>query len=310
VEAIPPVDLLVISHSHLDHFDVPSLAHIAKTSRHCDVLCPKDESITYTLSRLGFTKVHPEEANRHFRLGKYELVTTPSHVTNVIEFGVVFKDETGTYWNQVDTVIAPNTVPEVLKVSGPIDLLFAMYASRNFNFFESRGTSFPHAMHQMNLNSVMAIRPKMAVPGAAGFRFAGAGMEWCNAFLCPMPRERFVADLGRVAPEIPTRFANPGDAFEIDREGVHFLPGVSEIAQTVEDDTDLLRFDTTATIPPLVDPNPSGVSLEKLERGVEESLAAFARFLNTALAKPGTDELVDEYRQLGVSYAVGVVFPE
>ena len=310
LDAIPPVDLLVISHSHLDHFDVPSLAHIAKSSRNADVLCPEDQPIVYTLKRLGFTNVHPEKPRKHFKFPKYEVITTPSHVTNVIEFGVVFKDASGTFWNQVDTIIAPPIVPEVLKLTGPIDLLFAMYASQNFNFFESRGTSFPHSMHEMNLNNVMAIRPKMAVPGAAGFRFAGAGMEWCNAFLFPMSRERFVADMARVAPEIPTEIANPGDAFEVDRAGVHYRPGVSKIARMVEDDSDLLRFDTTATIPPLTDPNPAGVSMEKLTKGVDEALVAFARFVNEALAKPGSDELVDEYRKLGASYAIGVVFPD
>jgi hypothetical protein len=310
LDAIPPIDLLVISHAHLDHFDVPSLAHIAKTSRHCDVLCPKDKPILYALERLGFTKVHPEEPRKHFKFGKYELLTTPSNVTNVIEFGVVFKDQSGTFWNQVDSIIAPETIPELVEhAGGKIDLLFAMYASQNFNFFESRGTGFPHSMHQMNLTNVMLIRPRMAVPGAAGFRFAGAGMDWCNAFLFPMSRERFVADLARVAPDIPTRLANPGDVFEIDRAGVHFRPAVSKIARTIEDDTDLLRFDPTATVPPLSDPNPSGLSMDDLIRGVEQSLEAFSSFVRDALSEGG-DPIVGELRRLGASYAVGVVFPD
>lgn len=311
LEEIPPVDLLVISHAHLDHFDIPSLAHIAKTSRNCDVLCPKDKPIIYALERLGFKNVHPEDPMKHFKFGKYELLTTHSNVSNVIEFGVIFKDRSGTFWNQVDTIIAPQTIPGSLQqVGGSIDLMFAMYASQNFNFFESRGTGFPYQMHQMNLSNVMLIRPRMVVPGAAGFRFAGAGMEWCNAFLFPMSRERFVADLARIAPEIPTQLANPGDVFEIEGGKVHHRPAASKMARTIEDDTDLLRFDTTATIPPLTDPNPNGLPIERLRVAVDWTLDGFADFLRGAFAGSDRDPVVEEYRSLRAAYAVGVVFPD
>src|SRR5262252_702722 len=62
LDEIPPVELLVISHAHLDHFDIPSLAHLARTSPSADVLCPKDKTIVYALQQLGFTKIHPEES--------------------------------------------------------------------------------------------------------------------------------------------------------------------------------------------------------------------------------------------------------
>jgi UDP-MurNAc hydroxylase len=306
LDAIPPVDLLVISHAHLDHFDIPSLAHVARTSRSCDVVCPKDHTIVYALERLGFTKIHPEEPHKHFKLGGYELLTTHSNVSNVVEIGMVFKDRSGSFWNQVDTVISPATVTATLAQAGPIDLLFAMYASQNFDFFQSRGTGFPHEMHAMNLRNVMAIRPGMAVPGSAGFRFAGRGMAWCNAFLFPMARERFVEDLARVAPEIPTRLANPGDTFEIEGRAVHHRVAASPIARMIEDDTQLLRFDPTAEIPALQDPNPDGFSTQKLRDGVEGCLDGFLGFVRDA--DTSGDPVVDEYRQLNATYAVGVVF--
>jgi UDP-MurNAc hydroxylase len=306
LDAIPPIDLLVISHAHLDHFDIPSLAHIARKSRNCEVVCPKDHTIVYTLERLGFTKIHPEEPAKHFKLKGYELLTTHSNVTNVTEIGMVFKDRSGTFWNQVDTVISPATAAGTVKQAGPIDLLFAMYASQNFDFFASRGTSFPHQMHAMNLNNVMAIRPKLTVPGSAGFRFAGAGMEWCNAFLFPMSRERFVADLARVAPDLATRVANPGDMFEIEGGKVTYHAAASRIARTIEDDTQRLRFDPTATIPPLADPNPLRLAMPELRAGVDDCLTGFVDFVRAAYT--AGDPLVDEYRKLRASYAVGVVY--
>jgi hypothetical protein len=218
----------------------------------------------------------------------------------------VFKDRSGTFWNQVDTVISPATAAGTVKQAGPIDLLFAMYASQNFDFFASRGTSFPHQMHAMNLNNVMAIRPKLTVPGSAGFRFAGTGMEWCNAFLFPMSRERFIADLARVAPELATRVANPGDVFEIEGGEIAIRPGASKIAKMIKDDTDLLRFDPTATIPPLEDPNPLRLAMPELRAGVDDCMTSFAGFVRAAYT--ARDPLVDEYRKLRATYAVGVVY--
>lgn len=308
LDAIPPIDLLVISHSHLDHFDIPSLARIARTSRKCEVLCPQEKAITYALEQLGFTNVHPEEPMKRFKFGEYELMTTHSNVSNVIEFGVVFKDKSGTFWNQVDTIVAPGTVSPTLLQSGKIDLLFAMYASQNFNFFESRGSGFPHATHEMNLRNVMAIGPRMTVPGSAGFRFAGPGMDWCNAFLFPMSRERFLGDLKRLAPQLETRSANPGDIFEIDGGVVTHKPRASTMAKMIEDDTHLLRFDPTATIRPLEDPNPAGVANAELSRAVEDCLEAFAGFVRDAYVTP--DPVVEEYRSCRASYAIGVVFPD
>ncbi|HET9623453.1 MAG TPA: MBL fold metallo-hydrolase [Kofleriaceae bacterium] len=306
LDKIPPIDLLFISHSHLDHFDIPSLAYVARKWKHCDVVCPKDHTIVYALERLGFTKIHPEEPHKHFQMNGYELFTTHSSVSNVTEIGVVLKDASGTFWNQVDTVISPETAAITTRHAGTIDLLFAMYASQNFDFFASRGTSFPHQMHAMNLNNVMAIRPRMTVPGSAGFRFGGTGMDWCNAFLFPMSRERFVADLARVAPELATRIANPGDVFEIDHGVVTHHVAASPIARTVEDDTHLLQFDPTAPIPPLQDPNPAGRSLADLRAGVEQCMTGFLAFVRAAYA--AGDPVVDEYRKLRATYAVGVVF--
>jgi len=306
LDALPAIDLLVISHVHLDHFDIPSLAYLAKKSRNCDVVCPKDHTMVYVLEQLGFTKIHPEGPHKHFKLRGYELLTTHSSVTNVTEIGMVFKDPSGTFWNQVDTVISAETAVGTLKQAGPIDLLFAMYASQNFDFFASRETSFPHQMHAMNLDNVMAIRPRMTVPGSAGFRFAGTGMEWCNAFLFPMSRERFIADLAHVAPSLETRLANPGDVFEIAGGAVKHHVAASPIARTLEDDTRLLRFDPTASIPPLQDPNPGRLSLQHLRAGVEDCLTGFVQFARTAYAS--ADPVVDEYRRLRATYAVGVVF--
>ena len=300
---LPKIDVLILSHAHLDHFDIPTLARL---SRDCDVLCPKDHQIVYVLNELGFKRVRATDPNTHIVFPTYSFFTTRSHVTNVIEFGVVFKDSSGTFWNQVDTVLFAETIAAAKQACGPIDLLFSMYASQNFNFFEGRSTGFPHKTHEMNLRNVATIAPRVAVPGSAGFRFCGPA-EWCNAHLFPVSRERFVRDLAVVAPSVEARIANPGDVFEVNAESVTLHPRASAIARTVEEDTHLLRFNPTAPMPPLGDPNPDGYTALRLLTGVTETFERIAAFVRDAYAN--TDPVVDEYRRLRARYGVKVVFP-
>jgi len=204
-------------------------------------------------------------------------------------------------------VLMPETIKVVRGLYGRPDLFFAMHASQNFGFFESRGTGFPHAMHALNLKTTLAVQPRMVVPGAAGFRFCGP-VEWCNAFLFPMSRERFVADLKRLDPGIRACIANPGDVFEVEAGKVKHRPGASKVATMVEDDTSLLRFDPTAPVPPLTDPNPDGHSAEDLTRAVDACLEGFFAFVRESYR--AVDALVAEHRKLGATYAVGVVLPD
>lgn len=303
-DALPKIDVIVISHAHLDHFDIPTLA---KLPRSAHVVCPKDQTITYALDRLGFTSVHPSDPFKQFKIDRYELITTLSSVSNVVEFGMVFKDRSGTFWNQVDSVVLPGTIDSVRERAGKIDLLFAMHASQNFDFFQSRATGFPYASHEMNLSTVARIAPTMVVPGAAGFRFCGPA-EWANPFLFPISRERFLRDLKELAPSIDASIGNPGDVFEVSGGKVTRRPAAARFASMVEDDTAMLRFDPSAPLPPLTDPNPPGYMRQRIELAVEQVFEGLSSFVARAYSE--ADAVVDSYRDLHATYSVRVVFPE
>jgi UDP-MurNAc hydroxylase len=302
-DKLPPLYAIIISHVHPDHFDIPSLAQLP---RDVHVVCPHDNVIQYALKNLGFTNVHPTPPMSRMTFETYELLTTRSSVTNVVEFGIIFKDKSGTFWNQVDSVLSHETIRHSLQAVGSIDLLFAMHASQNFGFFENRSAGFPHDMHQENLATVLSIKPKLTVPGAAGFRFAGE-IEWCNAFLFPISREQFVADLRTLDPSLATAIANPGDVFEIEAGAVQHRAGASEVAQTLEEDTWRLRFDPTAAIPPLKDTNSDGYSDDQLRSEVAKVISGLEAFLRTAFRSQ--EKMVAPFRELVASYAIEVVFP-
>src|SRR6266545_3919662 len=67
IEQLPPIDVIIISHRHPDHFDLPSLDRL---SRSCQVCCPADPLISHALKLLGFRHVNFLEPGKPLRLEK------------------------------------------------------------------------------------------------------------------------------------------------------------------------------------------------------------------------------------------------
>ncbi|NER50290.1 MAG: MBL fold metallo-hydrolase, partial [Symploca sp. SIO1A3] len=55
VDKIPDFDILIISHKHLDHFDIRSLAYLPKN---VEVIIPEDDLIKQSLQKLGYKKIY------------------------------------------------------------------------------------------------------------------------------------------------------------------------------------------------------------------------------------------------------------
>jgi L-ascorbate metabolism protein UlaG (beta-lactamase superfamily) len=303
-EKLPKIDFVVLSHAHLDHFHLRTLVRLP---RDVEILCPEDPTIPYALGKLGFHRVRMLPPDALVDLGGgCQLLTTYSD-TNVVEVGVVFKDRSGTFWNEVDSVVTLPTIERVRARMGRVDLLFSGYAAQNVMFFERMRAGYPLGITAANLTNVKAIAPALVVPGSAGYRFAGP-LAWANPFLFPVSRASFLEDLARVAPEVPATLANPGDVFEVGAGSVTRHAQASPFVRMIEDDTHLVAFDATAPVPPLTDPNPLGYPAALIEEQVAACLAGFEAFLRNAYTVP--DPLVARYRKAGFTYAVGVVFPD
>src|SRR5262245_3554815 len=249
VKQLPALQGIIVSHRHLDHFDLPSLAVL---DRRVPVFCPDDPFLLYGLQRLGFCDVHRLAPFVPQQLGGLRLLPTPSLNRDVLEYGLVVQDDTGTIFNQVDTFLAAETIQYVQREVGQLDVHLAMYASQNFYLFESKREQTA-AMHGINLHTACLLAARCVVPAAAGFRFTD-DLAWLNRHVFPISRRRFVDDLRQLNPGLRTEEINPGDTLVIEHGHITVQRQASDLVTMVEDDTHLIAYDGAAPIPPLHDP--------------------------------------------------------
>ncbi|MBK8717707.1 MAG: MBL fold metallo-hydrolase [Deltaproteobacteria bacterium] len=108
-------DVLLVSHRHGDHFDVPSLHRLAQLDPDTVVLTP-DALVAWAARALGFHDVRETPAGTLLAFEGVSLVTTPSRAPD--EWGVMFGVGGVAAWNQVDSVFTgPDDIREVTQIA-------------------------------------------------------------------------------------------------------------------------------------------------------------------------------------------------
>jgi len=304
VEQLPTLQGIIVSHRHLDHFDLPSLAVL---DRRVPVFCPHDPFLLYGLQCLGFREIRRLEPFVSHQIGGLRLLPTPSLNREVLEYGLVFQDATGTIFHQVDTFLAADTMHRLCREMGQLDVHLAMYASQHFDFFESRRAQTA-ALHGINLHTACLLAARCVVPAAAGFRFT-YDLAWLNRHVFPISRTKFVQDLRQLNPALRAEEVNPGDILVVEQGQVEVHRQVADFVTMLEDDTHLIAYDATAPIPALEDWNPAGYGLQGLRefvQGVVET--GLPQYLTRGIAT--REPLAMQYMRYGVVYEVDVVFPD
>lgn len=304
VAYLPPLRGIILSHRHLDHFDIPSLAQLDRT---LPVFCPADPFLLYGLQRLGFHDVHQLEPWQSHTLDGLRLLPTPSLNREVLEYGLLLQDAAGALFNQVDTFVAAESIERLQREVDQLDVHLAMYASQNFHFFESQRQQTA-LLHGINLHTVCRLGAGCVVPAAAGFRFVDA-CGWLNQHVFPISQARFVADLHRLAPTQRVETLLPGDTLVLTAGQVTVERQSAPYVRCLEDDTSLLAYDATTPIPPLADHNPAGYGLRGLQDMAQGVVGVgLPQYLARGLASG--DALLEQYRRYRVVYQVEVVFPD
>src|SRR5262245_14998209 len=304
LEQLPALQGIVVSHRHLDHFDLPSLAVL---DQRVPVFCPDDPFLLYGLQRLGFGDIRRLAPFVAQQMGGLRLLPTPSLNRDVLEYGLVVQDETGAIFDQVDTFLAADTIQRLHRDVGQLDVHLAMYASQHFDLFESKRANTA-ALHGINLHTASCLAAGCVVPAAAGFRFAD-DLAWLNRHVFPISRAKFVQDLRQVSPTLRIVEVNPGDTLVVAPGQVDVHRQAVAYVTMLQDDTHLIAYDASAPIPALEDRNPAGYGLQGLPE-VEQGVVAVGLPQYLARGITTREQVAMQYLRYSVVYQVTVVFPD
>ena len=304
LEQLPTLQGIIVSHRHLDHFDLPSLAVL---DRRVPVFCPDDPFLLYGLQRLGFRDIRRLAPFVAQQIGGLRLLPTPSLNRDVLEYGLIVQDETGAIFNQVDTFLTADTIQHLRREVGQLDVHLAMYASQHFDLFESKRANTA-ALHGINLHTASRLAAGCVVPAAAGFRFSD-DLAWLNRHVFPISLVRFVQDLRQVSPTLRVAEVNPGDTLVVAQGQVDVHRQVAAYVTMLEDDTDLIAYDASAPIPALEDRNPAGYGLQGLREFVQGVIeVGLPQYLARGIASQ--EQIAMQYLRYGVVYQVTVMLPD
>jgi UDP-MurNAc hydroxylase len=303
-EELSDFDFLVISHRHLDHFDIRSLAYLPKT---VDVLIPQDKLIEDCLRQLGYSHIYPLGEFTKIRSGSTTLMTTRSEV-RVPEFGMVFADDSGVFWNTVDTYFAPETIQTVRASFPEIDfLLTTWHISMEGKFQHNQNISFPFELYGYLFNLISLVQPKAIAPGAQGFKYIGES-AWQNQIVFPVTRERFCHDLKTAFPELAENIfqIDPGDILTFDGGEYHCMKGKSDYATMLIDNRESLDFSPVMLGNTLIDSNPENYSLEKMRQPIEDKICLdLPQFIID-----NRNSLFTEHYHWQIVYQLEITFPD
>jgi hypothetical protein len=303
LEQLPALQGIIVSHRHLDHFDLSSLAAL---DRRVPVFCPDDPFLLYGLQRLGFCDIRCLAPFVAQQIGGLRLLPTPSLNRDVLEYGLVVQDETGVIFNQIDTFLAADTIQRLHCEVGQPDVHLAMYASQHFDLFESKRANTA-TLHGANLHMASRLAAGCVVPAAAGFRFVD-DLAWLNRHVFPISPARFVQDLRQVSPTLRIVEINPGDTLVVASGQVDVHRQAVAYVTMLADDTHLIGYDASGPIPALEDHNPAGYGLQGLRefaQGVVE--VGLPQYLARGIIT--REQVALQYLRYGVVYRVTVVFP-
>ena len=274
-EHLPPFEMLFVSHRHLDHFDIATLARLP---REVQVIIPDDPLIAQAFDQLGYTAVRRVHDFFAFRIDETFFLITPSQA-DLAEHGILINDPDGTFWNQVDTVLTPAQIDRVLAQAPAVDLLFAPWQPMLEQAWQhNEPLSFPYDEYGRLLQAVGRVRPRALVPGANGFRYRGHS-SWMNQVVFPQSRERFVADALEMLPALTGRIyeADAGDVLELRGGETTFHARRSPFVTSEERDASVIEFAPATAQRPLRDEAGDAQQHASVEEFVRSLFPAFVR---------------------------------
>ncbi len=275
-------DFIVVSHRHPDHFDVASLARLARLDDESVVLT-SDALVERCARRLGFRTVARFDALHTVSLEGATLLSTPSFGSE-IEWGMMVATDDGVAWNQVDSVMrdagdvrrtlaaAAQALARPSVAEGVALGLVRWQPLREIEAVLAGDIGFPMDAYGQLLDAIAALGARAVVPASAGVAHT-APHAWMNQLVYPVPEARLLRDLAARCPDTDALGAVVGGCYRV--EGGAVVSG--EPVAWVEVDTVLApQAFAPLAIPALWDPNLDGrdeaAMRAEVRRWIESSL--------------------------------------
>ncbi|MBV51918.1 MAG: hypothetical protein CMH77_05395 [Nitrospinae bacterium] len=294
-DKVPPIDVLNLSHRHQDHFDVRTLAYLARNERIITqdtiILAPQDKLLLDVLNELEFKNIKVVTDFEPIQVKDVTLTPTPSR--NQLstsedyypEHGLLVNDGEVTVWNQVDTLVSPEIIENIRQLYDQIDFAHVRFVPLiEGNFSYHKQTDLPLSEYCTFLNVVKTLAPKMVVPGAAFFRYRDE-IGFLNQYSFPTTVEQFIRDLTAFCPEVPCKSFLHGDVAHITEGGVRIEKQSSDFVRMQEDDSHLATFKPVMEVPAIKTQTTDPMEYDREMKVVAEFLenCLLERILNSEL---------------------------
>lgn len=302
-DQIPEFDVLIISHRHIDHFDIRSLASLPKN---VDVFIPKDKILQNCLRELGYLNIYPLGDFDEVKIGSTTLLTTRSEY-RVPEFGILVADPSGVFWNQVDSDVNLNTIRFIKSRYPQIDFLLAPWQPMlELNYQDNLSLSFPYVVYNRILEQINLVQPKAIAPGANGFKFVD-GSYFLNQIVFPVTREQFCRDIEITCSKMKDDVfvLDPGDILTINNGKFSKSEGNCPFVNKLEESRENLDFSPVNIGNNLIDNNSDNYSLDDMKKTIEEEVC-----INLPkLIMEKRDSIFTEHCRWQIIYQLEIIFP-
>jgi L-ascorbate metabolism protein UlaG (beta-lactamase superfamily) len=289
VAAMGPVDAVILTHEHEDHFNIPSVNRI---SREIPFIVPERSSAAMRgfLAGAGF-KVTPVAAGGTVEIADLQFTTFPAdHVRHdeqdewdTTPFLVMDAKDGGSFFSPVDIAVSAGVQAQLQRM-GVTPGLFG-YANNTMNMSsQERPPRRPPAVlpiaARFLMDHIQRPSPKLAsLMCGGGFAFTGA-RAWMNHTFFPLDSSRLFQGLETMSGE---RFlaVTPGMQLVTDRNSIRSVLQSAPFLSTPPPEQWPDRTYNPATVPPdSVEPASGQTELRPGElRELEERLVDFAQFL-------------------------------
>ena len=307
---VPPIDVLILSHRHQDHFDVRTLAYLARDDSpikpDAAILAPNDAILLDVLKELEFANVRVMADFEAIQIGDATITPTASLNQSSTskdyypEHGLLVSDKDVTLWNQVDSIVSPEIIQHMRDQYGPPDLMHSRFLPLlEGNFSYNKPLDLPFEEYCSFLNIIRTLAPKFVVPGSAAFRYRDE-MTFLNQYSFPITQDQFLRDLTAFWPEArASEFLN-GDVAHVSPDGVRIEKQGSDFVRIREDDSNLLAFKPVMEVPRI---RTCTVDTEKYDREITAVRNFIENEFTLRLAK---SEMLEAWKHWQVAYQLEV----